>query len=71
MEGLTGLLLLFHSSVEELALRVQVAYLSKKLQAAKADFAAADEARRTLALRDREAAVAMADMHRDMAGHVV
>ncbi len=52
-------------------LRVQVAYLSKKLQAAKADLAAADEARRALSQRDREAAAAMADMHRDMAGHVV
>ena len=66
-----GLLLLAYSSVEKLMLRVQVAYLSKKLQAAKADFAAADEARRALAQRDREAAAAMADMHRDMAGHVV
>ena len=66
-----GLLLLDYSSVDELMLRVQVAYLSKKLQAAKADFAAADEARRALAQRDREAAAAMADMHRDMAGHVV
>ena len=66
-----ALLLLGHSSADELVLRVQVAYLSKKLQAAKADFAAADEARRALAQRDREAAAAMADMHRDMAGHVV
>ena len=66
-----GLLLLGYSSVNELVPSVQAAYLSKKLQAAKADFAAADESRRALAQRDREAAAAMADMHRDMAGHVV
>ena len=57
--------------MNELVILVQVAYLSKKLQAAKADFTAADEARRTLAQRDREAAATMANMHRDMAGHVV
>ena len=66
-----GLLLLGYSSVNELVPSVQAAYLSKKLQAARADFAAADEARRALAQRDREAAAAMAGMHRDMAGHVV
>lgn len=49
----------------------QAAYLTKKLQAAKSDFAAADEARKKLAQRDREVSVTMADMHRDMAGHVV
>lgn len=71
IKGLIGLISLLHYSVEEPVLRVKVAYLSKKLQAAKADFAAADEARRALAQRDREAAAVMADMHRDMAGHVV
>ena len=63
--------LLGYSSVNELVPSVQAAYLSKKLQAARADFTAADEARRALAQRDREAAAAMADTHRDMAGHVV
>ena len=63
--------MLGYSSVNELVPSVQAAYLSKKLQAAKADFAAADEARRALVQRDREAAAAMAEMHRDMAGHVV
>ena len=70
-KDLIGWLLLLHSFVELLVLCVQVAYLSKKLQAAKADFTAADEARRALAQRDREAAAAMADMHRGMPGHVV
>lgn len=50
---------------------VQAAYLSRKLQAARGDFAAAAEARQKLAQRDREVSATMADMHRDMAGHVV
>ena len=50
---------------------LQAAYLSRKLQAAKADFAAADEARQKLAQRDREVSATMSDMHRDMASHVV
>ena len=50
---------------------VQVAYLSRKLQAARGDFAAAAEARQRLAQRDREVSATMADMHRDMACHVV
>ena len=50
---------------------LQVAYLSRKLQAAKGDCAAAAEARQKLAQRDREVSATMADMHRDMASHVV
>jgi hypothetical protein len=48
-----------------------VAYLTKKLQAARADSAAAEEARQKLAQRDRDISATLADMHRDMAGHVV
>ncbi|CAL5228113.1 g11189 [Coccomyxa viridis] len=53
-----------------LSQEAQAAYLSRKLQAAKADFAAADEARQKLAQRDREVSATMSDMHRDMASHV-
>lgn len=49
----------------------QAAYLTKKLQAAKSDFAAADAARQKLVQRDREVSVTIADMHHDMVGHVV
>ena len=50
---------------------MQVAYLSKKLQGARAQLADADEARQKLAQPDRDACAALADLHRDMAIHVV
>lgn len=49
---------------------LQVAYLTKKLQAARADSAAAEEARQKLAQRDHDISATLSDMHRDMAGHV-
>ena len=50
---------------------LQVAYLTKKLQAARAASAAAEEARQKLAQRDHDISATLSDMHRDMAGHVV
>ncbi len=54
-----------------MGLFLQVAYKSKSLIAAKADHAAAEQARQRLVQRDNEISARIAEMQEDMAAHLV